>query len=110
LHDLTQRMERLLTDCFLFMASLVQRGSSGSASTIPLSLSQLALREAMQGISAALSSRFGAAFSGGRFHDHHGRNVALRHQGQSAVRTASYNQVLFSISSHSHLELYSKET
>jgi len=64
-----------------------------SSSTIPLSLSQLALREAMQGISAALSSRFGTAFSS-RFHDNHGRNVALRNHGQSAYRAASYNQVI----------------
>jgi hypothetical protein len=63
--------------------------------TLPLSLSQLALREAMQGIQSALSSRFGSAFSHQqRFHDHHGRNVVLKNNGQTAQRTASYNQVL----------------
>lgn len=64
--------------------------------TLPLSLSQLALREAMQGIQSALSSRFpGSAFSHQqRFHDHHGRNVVLKNNGQTAQRTASYNQVV----------------
>lgn len=63
--------------------------------TLPLSLSQLALREAMQGIQSALSSRFGNAFSHQpRFHDHHGRNVILKNNAQTAQRTASYNQVL----------------
>jgi hypothetical protein len=47
----------------------------------------------MQGISAALGSRFGTAFSS-RFHDNHGRKVALRNHGQSAYRAASYNQVI----------------
>ncbi|EFX70477.1 hypothetical protein DAPPUDRAFT_257054 [Daphnia pulex] len=59
---------------------------------LPLSLSQLALREAMQGIQSALSSRFGSAFSHQqRFH---GRNVVLKNNGQTAQRTASYNQGL----------------
>ena len=63
--------------------------------TLPLSLSQLALREAMQGIQSALSSRFGSAFCHQqRFHDHHGRNVILKNNGQTAQRTASYNQVV----------------
>lgn len=67
-----------------------------STGTLPLSLSQLALREAMQGIQSALSSRFGNAFSHQqRFHDHHGRNVILKNSAQTAQRTASYNQVLF---------------
>ena len=79
-----------------------------SSSGLPLSLSQLALREAVQGIQSALSSRFGAAFNAlqqnhneqqqqrmqqQRFHDHHGRNVSLKNNGQTAQRTASYNQV-----------------
>lgn len=63
--------------------------------TLPLSLSQLALREAMQGIQSAFSSRFGIAFSQQqRFHDHHGRNIVFKNNGQTAQRTASYNQVL----------------
>ena len=66
-----------------------------SNGSLPLSLSQLALREAMQGIQSALSSRFGNAFSHQqRFHDHHGRNIVLKNNSQSAFRTASYNQVL----------------
>ena len=77
------------------------------ATTLPLSLSQLALREAVQGIQSALSSRFGDAFTQQqqqqqqtgqqqhqqRFHEHHGRNVVLIN-GQTAQRTASYNQGL----------------
>lgn len=67
---------------------------------LPLSLSQLALREAVQGIQSALSSRFGAAFNAQqqlqqqRFHDHHGRNVLLKDNGLTAQRTDSYNQGL----------------
>jgi len=68
---------------------------------LPLSLSQLALREAVQGIQSALSSRFGDTFTQQqqtgqqqqRFHEHHGRNVVLLN-GLTAQRTASYNQGL----------------
>jgi len=67
--------------------------ASSSVATLPLSLSQLALREAMQGINAALNSRFRGAFSN-RFHENHGRNIVMRNNGQTVVRTASYNQVM----------------
>ena len=72
--------------------AVVPSVGSSLAATLPLSLSQLALREAMQGINAALNSRFRGAFSN-RFHENHGRNIVLRNNGQAALRTASYNQV-----------------
>lgn len=82
--------ESLVTTPAAMAASLVP----GATGTLPLSLSQLALREAMQGIQSALSSRFGNAFSQQqRFHDYHGRNIALKNNGQTAQRTTSYNQV-----------------
>ena len=79
------------SDSLLSPVAVAPVGSS-LASTLPLSLSQLALREAIQGINAALSSRFGGAFSN-RFHENHGRNIVMRNNGQTALRTASYNQV-----------------
>ena len=67
-----------------------------AGTSLPLSLSQLALREAVQGIQSALTSRFGGTFTHQhqRFHEHHGRNVALLLNGLTAQRTASYNQGL----------------
>lgn len=63
---------------------------------LPMSLSQLAMREALQGIQSALSTRFANAFHPQqRFHPHHGRNVVLKNNGQTAQRTASYNQVIY---------------
>lgn len=76
--------------------------NNAALTSLPMSLSQLAMREALQGIQSALSTRFGNAFNHQqRFHPYHGRNVVLKNNGQTAQRTASYNQVnngLFSIS------------